>query len=717
MRRIAEALRGDFVLAGRPAWGYSLLCALGICLPLVAGVMLGHVPQGAAMALGGYLTVFGDAPGLPYGERARKLLVATLMVTLGSGLGALIQPYPWVAAVVVGLVAMAGGYWPVISISAVLSVALTYFAPPGLSVPAHMEVTAAGGLLMTLLLVGLWPVRRLQPLRTAFETAGTALADLLEAAGRAPLSDESWEVLRRSAGTALDDAAKAFSLYRVSEEDDRALQRLLATLTRVLHETVALRVLRVAAVQTGVGTGWTEELNEAVGALARALREAVTLGGSAGVPEALGAVGRFADQVEEIRRAAHTGGAPLPAAALLGQVRRCLDRIGMAVRSVAQQAVEGVEVGPRLPRFGRLRKPVFSTGHHPVRLGLAVPLAMVLMLVTHEHYAKWFVVTVIVSLRPAYRDTVERVVLRTAGTAVGAAVAPGHLYLIVFLKRSPRMNPGDSSHPNHAALRTVATLLLGGSPSGPVYAGFRAPAHDPVPGDAGSALPAVSNGRSRELGYRSRVRPRLTVPARGALPQPVPVKARSGAGAPSRTGRTPMAEARGPRPASPIDQGLDEVRARLSSAAVAADRFADSLDRLDKESGGSAPQRLRDAVTAARRLRDNALALFAVPRPSEESGPTAAVLDMVADRLENVAEAVGTERPEAPADDLDGVLDELGAHVDVLAARRLDEVAEGAADQMTEVRRGIMHAAAAQPALKGLSAEALRLAALTAPRR
>ncbi|OUC96839.1 FUSC family protein, partial [Streptosporangium minutum] len=166
-----------------------------------------------------------------------------------------------------------------------------------------------------------------------------------------------------------------------------------------------------------------------------------------------------------------------------------------------------------------------------------------------------------------------------------------------------------------------------------------------------------------------------------------------------------------------IDQDPDEVRARLSSAAVAADRFSDSLDRLDKEPGGSAPQRLRDAVTAARRLRDNALALFAVPGPGEESGPTAAVLDMVADRLENVAEAVGTERPEAPADDLDGVLDELGAHVDVLAARRLDEVAEGAADQMTEVRRGIMHAAAAQPALKGLSAEALRLAALTAPRR
>ncbi|MET8340623.1 hypothetical protein ABZV22_43510, partial [Streptosporangium canum] len=44
-----------------------------------------------------------------------------------------------------------------------------------------------------------------------------------------------------------------------------------------------------------------------------------------------------------------------------------------------------------------------------------------------------------------------------------------HLERHGFLKRSPRVNPGDSSHPNRAALRTVATLLLGGSPSGPVY--------------------------------------------------------------------------------------------------------------------------------------------------------------------------------------------------------------------------------------------------------
>ncbi|WP_433249692.1 FUSC family protein [Streptosporangium sp. CA-135522] len=695
MRRIAEALRGDFVISGRPAWGYGLLCALGICLPLLLGVRLGHVPQGAAMALGGYLTAFGDAPGLPYGERARKLLVAALMVTLGSGLGALIQPHPWPAAVVVGLVAMAGGYWPVISVSSVLAVALTYFAPSDMSVPVHMGITAAGGLLMTSFLVVLWPVRRLQPLRAAFEEAGTALADLLEAAGRAPLSDESWEALRRRGVTARDEAARAFSLYRVSEEDDRALERLLATLTRVFHETVALRVLRAAAVREDMGVEWAGELDAATGALAGALREAVTLGGPVALPEALAAMGRFADRVEEIRRTAHTGGAPLPAAALLGQVRRCLDRIGMAVRSVAQQAVEGVEVGPRLPRFGRLRKPVFSTGRHPVRLGLAVTLAMALMLVTHEHYAKWFVVTVIVSLRPAYRDTVERVALRTIGTAVGAAaaavvlaVAPGHLYLLLFIAvcAVPGFALRGASYGYWTVFATPLSLMLSDFS---VPLGWGAAAVRMALTIAGGALALLFARLLWPRGQRVELTRRMA----------------------------DMLEEHAALVRSLIDQDPDEVRARVSAAANAADRFSGSLDRLDKEPGGGAPRRLRDAVTAAQRLRDNALALFAVPPPSEESGPTATVLDMVADRLENVAEAIRTERPEAPADDLDGVLDELGAHVDVLAARRLDEVAEGAADRMTGVRRGIMHAAAARPTLKGLSAEAVRLASLTAPRR
>ncbi|MGW7484891.1 GNAT family N-acetyltransferase [Nonomuraea muscovyensis] len=74
---------------------------------------------------------------------------------------------------------------------------------------------------------------------------------------------------------------------------------------------------------------------------------------------------------------------------------------------------------------------------------------------------------------------------------------------VMVLKRSPRMNPGDSSRPNRAATRMVATLSLGDSPSGPARTGFHAPARTPGPGRANSALPAVNRnclGLPRELG-------------------------------------------------------------------------------------------------------------------------------------------------------------------------------------------------------------------------
>ncbi|MEU8377934.1 FUSC family protein [Streptosporangium sp. NPDC048865] len=710
MRGLIDALRADFRLSGRPAWGYGLLCALVICLPLTAGVLLGDLREGASVALGGYLTLFGDAPGQPYGDRVRRLFLSTATVTLGVGLGALVQPAPWpVAVAVVGLVAAACVYWPALGVPAVLSVTLTYFALPGMSVPLHLGTTAAGGLLAVLLVVTVWPVRRLRPLRRAVEEAGTALADLLAAGGRAPLADESWEPLRRRAATALKDLGEALSLYRISVEDVRSPERLPDALIRLFQQTVALRVLRAAAVEaaetgrTGIGTEWIGELDEAVGVLARALREAVLLGGSSEIPEALAAIGRFADRVDGIRATARAGGVSLPAAVLLGQIRRDVSRIATAVRSVARQAAESVAVGPRLPRFVRPRRPVVSAGHHPVRVGLAVIAAMTLMVLVHEHYAKWFVVTVALSLRPAYRDTVERVLLRVLGTAVGAvaaamvlASAPGHLYLTLFISVCAALGFGlrGSGYGYWAIFSTPLSLML---------------SDFSLPLDWGAAVARVGltvAGGALALAFARLLWPR-------------------GHRARLTTGIGEMLDGHAALARSLIDRDPVRVSVLGTAAADAAGRLADSLDLLDKEPGGSAPRRLRESLTAARRLRDNAFALLAVPPPEEGAGPTVTILDLVADRLERVAEAVRTEEAGVPPDDLDAVLDEMGAHVDALAARRLDELAElaglagphgDAADRMTGLRRRIRHAAAAQPALRGLGAEAVRLAALTTPR-
>ena len=83
-----------------------------------------------------------------------------------------------------------------------------------------MAVTAAGGLLVTLLVVVVWPVRRLQPLHRALRKAGTAVADLLEASEARTLAlGRELGGCCAPGGHRANDAARAFSLYRVSDED------------------------------------------------------------------------------------------------------------------------------------------------------------------------------------------------------------------------------------------------------------------------------------------------------------------------------------------------------------------------------------------------------------------------------------------------------------------------------------------------------------------
>ena len=125
------------------------------------------------------------------------------------------------------------------------------------------------------------------------------------------------------------------------------------------------------------------------------------------------------------------------------------------------------------------------------------------------------------------------------------------------------------------------------------------------------------------------------------------------------------------------DQGPDEVRAKVDSAADAADRLSRVPGPVGQGARGqraAETQGRGDGGPEAAGQRAHAARGAAARRGA---GPTVTVLDMVADRLERVAEAVRAERPEAPPDDLDSVLDELGAHVDGLAARRMDEAGRG----------------------------------------
>ncbi|WP_158578442.1 FUSC family protein [Spongiactinospora rosea] len=703
---MAGAVREAFRIPGRPAWGYGALCGVAIGVLLLAGTFTGHIQEGSAAALGAYLTAFADDPAMPYGRRARRLLRNTLFVTLGTGLGTLVAADPWIAVPVIGLVAAAGAQWPVIGLPPTLALILSYFqGQVSYGAVVHMELAAAGGLWITAIVLLAWPVRRLRPLRASLEAAGVALADLLDAAEFQPdagnaEAERDWEERRKAAEEVLAEARTAVAHYTAVEreeedDDDPGPGRMLDALTRIFHETVALHILRDGVTGLTDRRDWVEDLDTATGAQAKALREAMTEDSALAVPRALACAAKFADRVQAIRRSTLSGDEPLAVSALLGQVRRCLDRIGLAVRSAALISAEGVAVGPRLPRFtprpGGRRRHGQRMEHYAARLAVVTVAAIVLAEVSHEQYAKWFVVTVVANLRPTFGDTVERLLFPVLGTAVGAtaasfmlALTPGHVTLALVITGLAVVGYalGTLSFNWWTVFATPLGLLL-----------------------ADYALPLSWNAAVWRVGFAVAGGVAVVGAARLLWPRGERVRM-SGRVAALLDQHARLVRAL-------VEQQRTDVTERVEEAAESARRLDESLERLAKEPGGAVPRALRDTVEHAARIRADALALYAVPAPvpgeEDQAGPTAAVLDAVADRLSGAADAVRTGDSEGIPDDLDQAMDTLATHVEELTAQRLDELAEGAAEEWTAIRYAYMHAASAHPALEDLVANAGRL--------
>ncbi|GAA4056642.1 FUSC family protein [Nonomuraea soli] len=605
----ARALRRGFELPARPPWGYGVLCAVSMALPLVAGLVGGHPHYGSIAALGAYFTAFGDVYGKPYGVRARRVLATVALISAAFWLGALLSPFPAAAIVAVGLVAAAGAQWRTFGVPPALALVVGYYdaLPIGWTPPLML---AGGGLLYAVLALAAWPFNRLDPLTSALSQACTAAASLLDGL---KLGEEEWHERRQRLSKAIGAAATASASFHSSDDHDRTPDNYVGVLRRVFHETVALRVLVE-------GMGRAPDPRAAVGALAGALREAAA-GSAVGVPVALSAVAAYAEQVKHATAKAGETSAEL---ARLAAVRRCLDRMAAAVRTAGLLASQGVHAPERRPR---LAWPELKEPAHAARVGLTTALAMALMIGFHAHHGRWFVFMVLMAMRSTYGDTVERVVLRVAGTVVGATVAALILALV----------PGRF---------TIVGIVL-------------------VFGTAGFALREVSFGYWSILAtplalMLSDFATTLDWPAAAAR---LGLTAAGGVLA-LLAARVlwPRGEAGKPRGylvdllvrhASLVrtlaEGDLKAVPERIVQAGDAAVALDESLARLAKEPPmREAPKELVEAVAISRRIRDDSMLMSAVLGGQDGAdGAVVAVLDTVADQLEALARAVqdGEEPP------------------------------------------------------------------------
>lgn len=663
-------MRRGFELPARPPWSYGLLCAVAISFPLVVGVLAGHPHWGGMGALGAYFTAFGDSYGKPYGERARGIAIKVLLVTAGFEVGSLLSSSPWWAVLVIGVVAAIAGQWQAVGMPPVLALITGFYLVPPMG-PVGPLMLALGGILYGLLALSLWPVRRLHPLNEALNDAVDAMAGMLDGLD---LPDEEWAERREKGAEGLEEAATAAAAYQGEKKADRSPDAYVQTLVRIFHESVALRVLRQEA---GAEQG---EIDRVVAALSAALRTAAS-GSSEAVPGALAVVAAFGERIQRLRARKLADPESLRTVALLGQVRRCLDRIAVAVRTVGVFAAEGVRASARLPRF-TWQLDSANEPEHAGRLGLAAAAAMALMVGTHEHYGKWFVFTVLLGLRSTYGDTVDRVVLRVVGTVLGGGMAALVLAAV----------PSDFT--------IVATVLVFGTlgfalreVSYAYWSIFATP------------LALMLTDFSSQLDWGA-AGIRIALTFAGGVMALIAARVLWPRGESSKIQRLilDLLRTHAEVVRTLAEQNLDVLSERTDKAGQAADQLSESLDRLDKEPGGSAPEELRTAVMIARKLRDDAMLLGAVMRGAEVGlDASVVVLDAVADRLSATARAVQDNKRPPEEDAFGDSLAEVASHVDSL----MEEAAEG---EPSAVRRELRFAVAAHPALRTLGADALDLA-------
>ncbi|MFG2018341.1 FUSC family protein [Actinomadura geliboluensis] len=715
---------------------YGVAAAVAVAVPLIAGALTGHAAQGSMIALGAYLVAL-RAPEGPYGAQARSLTVGVLVVAVGAAVGGLLSGHLWPTVIVVPPLIALGVAVPRIGSTAGLAVLLSAVRPPSADVIDIGLLELIGGLFTAGLLLAPWPARRLRPLRASLSECADAVAEALDAVAedvaphdagpldaveitnpdlRAVTRIPDWEAKRRAASESLTEARATYRLYRTGRgrSDPTRPERLIDALGRVLHETVTLQAVLEAAKNYPPDREWQLETQTAISALAARLRllaGAVATAGEAPLGrEESAAVRRMGRAAEQIRRAGLAGDEDLVAVALIGQVRRSIDRIAGEVASTRRIVASGLRIGfapPHLPggldplpawdRMGhavRTRSPAFR---QVARVFVTAVVSMALAAALGLSHGHWLTITAMLSLRATYGETVDRLVQRVGGTAAGSAVAaviltlaPGQLTVAVIAFAFAMAG---------FAMRSVnfAYWALFGTPLAMMLLDFSTPAGWATAGErialtiAGTALSYLAVRLLWPAGHLERL--------------------------PTQLNRLLRTHADLVRATADVLAG-EQVRLphdTIVAAERAAEAVAETRTRLGHERLPDTEliNELRTAVDAAHRTRDHLIAVARLSREKAvDTGPVPEILDRLADEFEETA--VLLEEPEEldpkhvpPVEELGEELADLDSHLSTLTRRRRAEIKAGIdRDEVTPLRQALLQVSGTRYTIRSLRRDA-----------
>ena len=427
----------------------ALRNALGVVLPLAAGIALGNTAGGAMAATGALNVAFSDGSD-PYLHRGRRILSATLFVALAVFAGRLCgNNHPLallleaVCALGAGLL-VAAGPTPGDIGSITLVTLIVFSASPASSFGKALSsglLALAGGTLQAIFSVALWPVRRYLPESRALAVLYAELARNAASsasASEAPAATEPILTARAALGSL--DSARSLEAERYLALFSQAERMRLALLTLGrLH----VRIAREPGTEDDTAT-----LNRARELAARVLNS-ISSALAAGVkgdphPECLRELGELAERL----RAPHAGHPSTALSVTRDDARRQLDALRGQLASAVELAAHTSQAGTREFDRHEAAQPwslrlagVFAVlranltldsaaFRHALRLAVCVVIAETVARSTGLHRAYWAPMTVAIVLKPDFTTTFSRGVLRLAGTFTGLALATALFHAI-----------------------------------------------------------------------------------------------------------------------------------------------------------------------------------------------------------------------------------------------------------------------------------------------
>jgi uncharacterized membrane protein YccC len=428
--------------------GRSARNAIGVALPLVAGYLLGNMPAGLIVSSGALNVCFTDGDD-PYRQRARRMLLGTLLVGLAVMTGTLTGGHAAIAITIAGIWAFTAGMMVAINQAAtdmgvVTLVTLVVFSAQPME--PHRAVSAgllaiAGGLFQTLLALALWPVEGHEPERRVLAN----LFDEMARAAEAPAAATEAPSASVQATDAHNTLAALGPVHTV--EADR-YRYLLNQAERMRLSLLMLSRLRVRIGREKAHGEEIEALDRFCSLCAKLLRAiASSLKTNASLDPHQDSLDQIVALAEVLRAtrgisesemlSALVGDALFQVDALAGQLRSSVE---LAAHATPEGQIEFARKQSRTPWTLRLRGSVATLRanltfrsaafRHAIRLAVCVALGAGIGRAVSWHRTYWLPMTVAIVLKPDFSATFSRGVLRVAGTLTGLAFATALFHIL-----------------------------------------------------------------------------------------------------------------------------------------------------------------------------------------------------------------------------------------------------------------------------------------------